>query len=252
VIDGLGRPQSVGVLGGASAIGLAIARECVALGARRLVLAGRDESRLEREARRLESDGADDVSVVSFDAAATQTHDGVVTEMFARGDLDVMILAFGVLGEQAAIERDPDLALEVAEVNYLGAVSVGLRAAARLRAQGHGSMVVMSSAAAVRARKSNFVYGSSKAGLDAFAHGLGDSLHGSGVRVIVVRPGFVGSPMTAGLHPAPLATTPDAVAAGVIKALRSGAGVVWVPPALGPVMLALRLLPRPVFRRLPI
>ncbi len=103
-----------------------------------------------------------------------------------------------------------------------------------MRAQGRGTIVVLSSVAAIRPRKANYVYGAAKAGLDAFARGLADALHGSGVRVILVRPGFVTGRMTAGMTPAPLATTPQAVGAAVAAALRRpGSRTVWVPPLAG-------------------
>ena len=114
-----------------------------------------------------------------------------------------------------------------------------------MRARGRGTIVVLSSVAAVRPRKANFVYGSAKAGLDSFARGLADSLHGSGVRVVLVRPGFVTGRMTAGMSPAPLATTPEQVAA-----LRGGRAAVWIPAPLGGLALALRLVPRPAWRRI--
>jgi decaprenylphospho-beta-D-erythro-pentofuranosid-2-ulose 2-reductase len=123
-------------------------------------------------------------------------------------------------------------------------------AANRLRAQGHGTLVVLSSVAGERARRSNFVYGASKAGLDAFAQGLGDALHPTGVRVLVVRPGFVHTKMTTGLKAPPLSTTPEAVAAAIVTGLASGAHTVWVPGPLRFVFSALRHLPRPLFRRL--
>jgi decaprenylphospho-beta-D-erythro-pentofuranosid-2-ulose 2-reductase len=116
--------------------------------------------------------------------------------------------------------------------------------------QGHGTIVVLSSVAGERVRASNFVYGASKAGLDGFAQGLGDSLRGTGVEVLVVRPGFVHTRMTAGLDAAPLATTPEAVAKAVVEGLARGSHTVWVPAALRFVMIALRHLPRPIFRRL--
>jgi decaprenylphospho-beta-D-erythro-pentofuranosid-2-ulose 2-reductase len=112
--------------------------------------------------------------------------------------------------------------------------------------------VALSSVAGERARKSNFVYGSSKAGMDAFFQGLADSLEGTAVKVMVVRPGFVHTKMTEGLEPAPLSTTPEAVAAAIVRGLARGTGTVWVPPALRYAMSALRHLPRPVFRKLPI
>ncbi len=163
-----------------------------------------------------------------------------------------MVLAFGVLGDQATFDADPVAAAAAVTTNYSGAVSVGLAVAARLRAQGHGDLVVLSSVAGERVRRANFVYGSSKAGLDAFAQGLGDSLAGSGASVLVVRPGFVASSMTAGLDPAPMATTPDAVAAAVVKGLRAGRRTIWVPGALRVVFAVFRHLPGPVWRRMPL
>ena len=145
---------------------------------------------------------------------------------------------------------DPDQAIHLAEVNYVAGVSMGLRVTAKLRRQGHGTLVVLSSVAAERGRASNFVYGSSKAGLDTFAQGLGDALAGTGVRVLVVRPGFVRTRMTAGLAEAPFACDPDDVGRAVARALRSGAQTLWVPAALRPVMSGVRHLPRPIFRRL--
>ncbi|GIU88809.1 MAG: hypothetical protein KatS3mg009_3324 [Acidimicrobiia bacterium] len=136
------------------------------------------------------------------------------------------------------------------QTNYTGVVSVTIPLVRRLRGQGHGTLVLFSSVAAERPRRSNFVYGSSKAGADAFYQGLADSLAGSGVDVVVVRPGFVRTKMTEGLEPAPLSTTPEAVAEAVARALRRGDGTVWVPPALRFVMAGVRHLPRPVFRRL--
>jgi decaprenylphospho-beta-D-erythro-pentofuranosid-2-ulose 2-reductase len=127
---------------------------------------------------------------------------------------------------------------------------VCLASARRLRDQGHGTLVVLSSVAGERVRSANFVYGSSKAGLDGFCQGLGDALVGSGVRVLIVRPGFVPTKMTAGRDRAPFSTTPEQVAEVVVRGLQSGAEVVWSPPVLRWVMAVARHLPRAVFRRL--
>ena len=188
-----------------------------------------------------------------FDALDRSAHGDLVTTVFARGDIDVVLVAFGLLGDQTAIDSGDDVeAIAVTETNYLGAVSVGLPVARSLRLQGHGRLVVLSSVAGERARRSNFVYGSSKAGFDSFFQGLADWLAGTGVEVLVVRPGFVHSRMTKGMRPAPLATTPDAVAEAVAQGLAGRRHTVWAPPALRWVMAVLRLVPRPLFRRLPI
>lgn len=248
--DALGSVQSVLVLGGRSEIGLATARTLVAERARTIILAARDPDQSAEVAGELREAGAV-VETVAFDAQDTESHPGFVEDVFGRhADIDLVLVVFGVLGDQEQSERDASAAVSVAATNYLGAVSVLTPVAQRLREQGHGTIVVLSSVAAERPRKSNFVYGSSKAGIDAFAQGLGDSLAGTGVQVMVVRPGFVRTKMTTGLEPAPFATTPEAVAQAIVEGLRERPPTVWVPPVLRFVMSALRHLPRPIFRRL--
>ena len=167
----------------------------------------------------------------------------------AHGDLDVVIQAFGQLGDDSAND-DPVAAAALAEVNYVGAVSSGLAVARQLRAQGHGTLVVLSSVAGVRTRASNFVYGSTKAAQDAFATGLGHALHGSGAKVMVVRPGFIRSKMTTGVAEAPFAADVDVVATAVAKGLRKGSSVVWVLSILQAVFGILRFAPAPIWRKL--
>nr|WP_202431911.1 decaprenylphospho-beta-D-erythro-pentofuranosid-2-ulose 2-reductase [Streptomyces sp. SID7804] len=244
-------PQSLLVLGGTSEIALATARRLIARRTRTVWLAGRPSPDLDRAAEELRGLGAE-VRTVAFDALDPAAHEEALGKVFAEGDVDMVLLAFGTLGDQAHDERDPRAAVRVAQTNYTGAVSSGLVCAGALQAQGHGSLVVLSSVAGERARRANFIYGSSKAGLDAFAQGLGDALYGTGVHVMVVRPGFVRTRMTAGLPEAPLATTPEAVAVAVELGLRRRSETVWVPGALRVVMSALRHLPRAVFRRLPV
>ncbi|NUK70577.1 decaprenylphospho-beta-D-erythro-pentofuranosid-2-ulose 2-reductase [Streptomyces lunaelactis] len=248
--DAFGTPQSLLVLGGTSEIGLATARRLIARRARTVWLAGRPSRALENAASELRTLSAD-VHTIAFDALDPTAHEQVLGKIFAEGDIDMVLLAFGVLGDQANDEAEPLAAVRVAQTNYTGAVSASLVCAGALQAQGHGSIVVLSSVAGERARRANFIYGSSKAGLDAFAQGLGDALHGTGVHVMVVRPGFVRTKMTAGLAEAPLATTPEAVATAIEQGLRRRSETVWVPGALRFVMSALRHVPRPVFRRLP-
>jgi decaprenylphospho-beta-D-erythro-pentofuranosid-2-ulose 2-reductase len=190
------------------------------------------------------------VRTLRYDAEALDTHEAVLDEAFASGPVDLVISAAGVLAGQDVLDDDPLRAGRLVETNFTGHVSTLLGAAARLRAQRHGTIVVLSSVAAIRPRRFNFVYGAAKAGLDAFARGLADSLHGSGVRVLLVRPGFVIGRMTQGMAKAPLATTPAAVGTAVASALGGSAAVVWVPPQLSVLALALRLVPRPVWRRL--
>ncbi|MET7286038.1 decaprenylphospho-beta-D-erythro-pentofuranosid-2-ulose 2-reductase [Streptomyces sp. NPDC005573] len=246
-----GPPQSLLVLGGTSGIALATARRLIARRTRTVWLAGRPSPALDEAAGSLRALGAD-VRTVAFDALDPASHEAVVGKVFAEGGVDMALLAFGILGDQAQDEREPLRAVQVAQTNYTGAVSAGLVAARALQNQGHGSLVVLSSAAGERARRADFIYGSSKAGLDAFAQGLGDALYGTGVHVMVVRPGFVRTAMTAGLAPAPFATTPEAVATAIELGLRRRSETVWVPGTLRVVMSVLRHAPRALFRRLPV
>jgi decaprenylphospho-beta-D-erythro-pentofuranosid-2-ulose 2-reductase len=250
--DALGRYGTVVVLGGGSDIGRATARLLAARGST-LVLAARRPDELLDDAAALRAAGASAVEVVAFDALDTESHPRFLRDLFDRfGDVDLVLLAFGVLGDQEAAEKDAAAALEVARTNYVGAISVLIPVASRLREQGHGAIAVLSSVAGERGRRSNFVYGSAKAGLDVFCQGLADRLRGDGVRLLVVRPGFVRSKMTANLEAPPLSTTPEAVARATLEGLDRDADVVWVPGSLRWVMSGLRHLPRPIFRRLPI
>ena len=251
--DALGDVGSVLVLGGTSEIGLAIAEQLARPRSATVVLAGRDRDRLQVAAGALREAGAGRVETVDFDAADPATHDAVIEEAarLAGTDLDVVVLAFGVLGDQERDQAGGEGAVRVATTNYVGAVSAGLAAARRLQAQGHGALVALSSVAGERVRRANFIYGSSKAGMDGFFQGLADSLVGTGVRVLIVRPGFVRTRMTEGMDPAPLATTAGQVATATVQALRNGRRVVWVPAQLRWVFVVFRHLPRPLWRRVP-
>ena len=249
--DAFGWPQTVLVLGGGSEIALATCELLAGKRAATFVLAGRPSAALDQAAERLRRRGAT-VEVEAFDADDVDEHEAFVEHVTKRlPDLDLVLLAFGILGDQDEAAADHNTAVRIARTNYLGAVSVAIPLAVRLRAQGHGVLAVLSSVAAERPRRANFVYGSSKAGLDAFATGLGDRLHGSGARVMVVRPGFVHTRMTEGMKAMPLSTTPEQVAEAIARGLRRGAETVWAPPALRVLMSVLRHLPRAVFRRLP-
>ena len=250
--DAVGSVQSVMILGGGSDIGMAIARALVGRRTRTVVLAGREPDRFAAGAAELLAAGATRVESMAFDATDFDTHAKFVDEAFALvGDIDLVVIAFGVLGDAEAAERDGRVALELVQTNYTGVVSVGIPLAERLKAQGHGTLVLLSSVAGERVRKANFVYGSSKAGADAFFQGLGDRLVGSGVHTMIVRPGFVRSKMTTGMNDAPLSTTPEVVATAVVGALARNTEIVWVPGPLRWVMAVLRHLPRRIFRLLP-
>ena len=248
--DALGRVQSILLVGGSSEIGLAILRRIPRSPGAVVRLAGPDRPDLERVADDLRTDGVGRVEIVDFDACEGGDRSAVIDAAFAD-EPDVVIVAAGFLGDQATAERDPAAAARIVEINFSGLVPILIAAAQRLRDQGQGTLVVMSSVAGERPRLANFVYGSAKAGLDALARGLTASLAGSGVNVVIVRPGFVTTRMTAHLKPAPFAATPDRVAEAVAAALARGSRTIWVPGILRWVMLVLRHLPETVFRRLP-
>ena len=246
MLDDLGRPARILLLGGTSEIGLAILAALNAPADTQVLLAGRDDQRLAAAAKELPYQCAE----VSFDALAVDTHKAVIDGAFADGPVDLVIAATGVLTPQPELDRDPILAARMIEVNFTSHVTTLLAAAARMRAQRTGTIVVLSSVAAIRPRKANFVYGAAKAGLDAFARGLTDALAGSDVRVVLVRPGFVTGRMTAGLRAAPLSTTPQQVGAAVAAALAGSRAQVWIPRSLGLVAMLLRLVPRPIWRKM--
>ena len=249
MIDAVGNPQSILLLGGTSEIGLATVEAFASDRPLRVVLAGRPSPRLDEAKARLEACGCA-VEVIPFDAREGDVE--VVAKAFTSGDVDVALVAFGLLGDNEKAWTDVATAVELAQVNYTAAVGVGVALGERMTAQGHGSIVAFSSVAGERARRSNFVYGSTKAGLDAFYSGLTEALRPVGVHVTVVRPGFVHTRMTEGLKPAPLSTTTAATASGVVDAVRTRKELVWAPAPLRFVMSALRHVPRPIFRRLPI
>ena len=251
MIDALGNPRSVLLLGGTSDIGLAVVERLSPQRSLQVTLAARPGPRRDAALDRLHRRGHQ-VRVVDFEATDLSSHARVVDESFGAGDVDVTVLAFGVLGDNEESWTNVAAATQVATVNYTAPVSLGVLLAEKLKLQGHGVLVALSSVAGERARRSNFVYGSSKAGFDAFFTGLREALRPSGVRVVVVRPGFVHSKMTEGLKAAPLSVSPEQVAEVTVDAVRSGKETVWAPEPMRWVMSALRHVPAPVFRKLPL
>jgi decaprenylphospho-beta-D-erythro-pentofuranosid-2-ulose 2-reductase len=276
-----GRFSRVLLLGGTSEIGLAILSSLKLEPGAEVILAGRDPQRLEAAGKSLNrrrvappmaktatvsgaqpgpaSRGDDPpyppITVAQYDATDTDTHQAFAAEICAGGVPDLVIAATGILIPQEQVERDVRLAATMIETNLTGHVTALLAFGEAMRQRGSGTIVVLSSVAAVRPRKFNSVYGATKAGLDAFARGYADSLHGTGVRLLLVRPGFVTGRMTQGMKPAPLATTPEGVGVAVARALRGqgrggGKSLVWVPAPLAGLAAVMKLIPRPVWRKL--
>jgi decaprenylphospho-beta-D-erythro-pentofuranosid-2-ulose 2-reductase len=253
VLDAVGNPQTILLLGGTSEIGLAICERYLKNAHARIVLAampddpGRDDAVAQMKAA-----GARSVELIDFEATDTDSHPKMIDAAFAGGDVDVAIVAFGLLGDAEELWQNQRKAVQIAEINYTAAVSVGVLLGEKMRAQGFGQIIAMSSAAGERVRRSNFVYGSTKAGLDGFYLGLGEALKPSGARVLVIRPGQVRTRMSAHIKEAPLTVDKEYVANLAVTASAKGKELVWAPGAFRYVMMVLRHIPRPIFRKLPI
>jgi decaprenylphospho-beta-D-erythro-pentofuranosid-2-ulose 2-reductase len=238
------------LLGGTSEIGLAILSALELAPDAAVILAGRDVPRMEVAGKTLPCLR---VATVAYDATDVAGHQAFAESVCSGGVPDLVIAATGVLIPQPSVEADVSLAAAMIEANFTGQVTTLLALGSHMKARGSGTIVVLSSVAAIRPRRFNSVYGAAKAGLDAFARGYADSLRGSGVRVLLVRPGFVTGRMTAGMKPAPLATTPERVGVAVASALRKSASgadaVVWVPAPLRGLAAVMRLVPRPIWRK---
>ena len=253
MFNAVGAPQSILVLGGSSEIGLAIASEFLTRGPARVVLAVvPGDPAAEAAVATMRSAGATDVEVIDFDALATDTHPEVINKAFAAGDIDLAIVAAGVQFDDEAVWQDHRKAVTEVSINYTAAVSVGVLLGEKFKAQGHGQIVAMSSVAGERVRRSNFVYGSSKAGLDGFYLGLGEALAPFGGHVLVVRPGQVRTRLSAHVDEAPLTVNKEDVGKAVASAVDAGKEIVWVPGPFRFIMMGLRHVPRKIFRKLPV
>ena len=263
VFDATGNPQTILLLGGTSEIGLAICERYLRNAAARVVLADlpnhpkRDDAMAQMTAA-----GAKSVEWVDFDGLDAASHPKMIDEAWGGGsaprDIDVAVVAFGLLGDAEELWQSQPKAVQIAGINYTAAVSVGVLLGEKMRAQGFGQIIAMSSAAGERVRRSNFVYGSTKAGLDGFYLGLGEALREFGVRVLVIRPGQVRTTTTiehwkaTGAKEAPFTVDKEYVAELAVTASAKGKELVWAPGAFRYVMMVLRHVPRPIFRKLPI
>ncbi|BBX67789.1 decaprenylphospho-beta-D-erythro-pentofuranosid-2-ulose 2-reductase [Mycolicibacterium psychrotolerans] len=253
VFDATGNPQTILLLGGTSEIGLAICARYLRNAKARVILACMPGDPLRAAAQtQMQEAGAKAVEVIDFDAVDTDSHPAVIEKAWAHGDVDVAIVAFGLLGDAEELWQNQRKAVQIADINYTAAVSVGVLLGDKMRAQGSGQIIAMSSAAGERVRRSNFVYGSTKAGLDGFYLGLGEALREYGVRVLVIRPGQVRTRMSAHVKEAPLTVDKEYVAELAVTASAKGKDLVWAPGAFRYVMMVLRHIPRPIFRKLPI
>ncbi|WP_028476046.1 decaprenylphospho-beta-D-erythro-pentofuranosid-2-ulose 2-reductase [Nocardia sp. CNY236] len=253
MINAVGNPQSILLLGGTSEIGLAICAEYLKKAPARIILAALPDDPLRSDAvAQMKAAGAQHVDVIDFDALDPEGHPKVIDAAWDAGDVDVAIVAFGMLGDAEQLWRDQRKAVQIAEINYTAAVSVGVLVGEKMKAQGYGRIIAMSSVAGERVRRSNFVYGSTKAGVDGFYLGLGEALRPHGPRVLVIRPGQVRTRMSAHIQEAPLTVDKEDVASLAVSASQKGKELVWAPGAFRYVMMVLRHIPRTIFRKLPL
>lgn len=244
------------ILGGRSDIGGELARKLCP--GREVVLAARGIHGMDSLSHELEALGATKVHQIDFDAAAIDSHREVVKH--ARqlaGEISCAVVAYGILGEQERAEKDEAHAVEIATVDYLAQVSM-LTVLSDAMASGY--IIAFSSIAGWRARRANYVYGSTKAGLDAFCQGLADKFEldrAKDLALITARPGFVIGSMTEGMKPAPMSVTPEIVAGALVKEIHKQEGnkprskTLWIPAQLALLAFVMRLVPRPIWRKMP-
>jgi short-subunit dehydrogenase len=246
-------PDLVVVLGATSAIAQAYARRR-AVGSARFVLLARREDRLAAVATDLVARGAASAEAVAMDLADANEIERAVETINARfGAAREIVLAYGTLGDQAALAHDLAAARSALDVNFVSAALWLLAFLKRREAASPLTCIVIGSVAGDRGRASNFIYGAAKAGLDVFVAGLAHAYAGTPARFVLVKPGFVDTPMTAAfVKRGPLWSSPDRIAVDMERAVRRGRRVVYSPWFWRPIMAVIRALPWFVFRRLKI
>jgi decaprenylphospho-beta-D-erythro-pentofuranosid-2-ulose 2-reductase len=238
------------IVGATSAIAEASARLWAQQG-HKLYLAGRRAEPLQAIADDLGSRGVAFVATRLFDANRFDDHAALLDEAaLAMQGLDTVLIAHGTLPDQARAEREAAYALAELSTNGISVVHLLTLVAARLEAQGHGAIAVISSVAGDRGRQSNYVYGSAKALVTAFSSGLRQRLAKHGIRVLTVKPGFVDTPMTAAFPKGPLWAKPEAVAKDIVRAVDSGSGVLYTPWIWRLIMAVIKAIPERVFVKL--
>jgi decaprenylphospho-beta-D-erythro-pentofuranosid-2-ulose 2-reductase len=248
MLNGFESPQTVALLGATSEIGQAVLVHLPLENLNTCYLAARDPEKALDSLRNL-LPTTTDLMAVNFHTEKTETHKQVVEQLFAQGDLDVAIIAAGTLGQDPELDYVAN-ALNMMNVNYVGSAYLMLLIAERMQKQAHGQILIISSFAQTRPRTDNFEYGSTKAGLDFMARGLNEKLHGTGVSVSILRPGFVRTRMTKLLPTAPFATDPETVGKLAAKLLKTQGTVAYAPPILKWVAMIFKVLPQGIFRRI--
>lgn len=237
------------IFGSTSGIAEAFARLEAGSGAN-LILVARNGDRLVQQKKDLEIRGASEVEVRSLDFLKFSSHPAFVQELFHQYHIDRVLMAQGCMFDQSLAENDFSKVKQSIEVNFMSVASLGNALIPAFEKQAAGQLAVISSVAGDRGRRSNFIYGSTKAAVQAYVSGLRGRLFASGVNVIDIRPGFVATAMTAHLKKGPLVAQADQVARGIQKAFRCRSVIVYLPGFWRMIMFVIRNLPDAVFKRL--
>ncbi len=238
------------IVGATSAMAAETARLYAAAGAD-LFLTGRDAEHLDAVAADLQVRGAGRVRRATLDVTDRQRCQEVVNEAWTAFDgLDVALIAHGVLPEQARAQASVTETLTAIDVNFTSGVVLLTDLANRFEAQGHGCIAVITSVAGDRGRQSNYVYGAAKGGLDRFLEGLRNRLFQAGVAVVTLKPGFVDSPMTAGMAHGPLFASASRAGRAIYTAIERRRNVAYIPWFWRPIMAVIRVVPEFAFKRL--
>lgn len=241
--------RGIVIVGATSAIARAIARDLARTGGR-LALVGRDQDECERIASDLRTRYGAHASAVRTDLEHLDASSLVERCAVALdGAVDALVCCQGFMAEQEEAQANPLLVRRTMAVNLTSVIELCEAFAPRLRTPG-GSICVVSSVAGDRGRPSNHIYGASKAGVNAYLEGLGARLHPAGVRVLTVKPGFTDTAMTWGQDGMFLVASPERVAASVVKAMAKGRSTIYTPFFWRWIMLVIRCIPGPIFRRL--
>lgn len=240
--------RNVLILGALSAIAVATARRLVSPETR-FILVARDAEELARHAADLRLRGARVIEHVTD--LATAEVDAVLAAAKDDGPIDLALLSYGSLTDQNRARSDLDYAAGEFQTNFLSAARWILAIGAQLALQSSGVLVVIGSVAGDRGRQSNFVYGSAKAGLAVLVQGMAHDLsRRGGARAILIKPGFVDTPMTDHLAKAgPLWASPATIAKVIVTAAAGSSPIVYAPRLWGWIMLVIRTLPAPLFHR---
>lgn len=240
------------IIGATSAIAQATARQFAADGAR-FFLVGRDASKLAAVADDLRVCGAAGIETYVLDANEIEKHAAMIEAATATlGTLDAALIAHGTLGDQTASEALVVETLREWATNATSVIALLTLLANTFERQRHGTIAVISSVAGDRGRRSNYIYGATKAALTVFLEGLGGRMHAAGVAVVTIKPGLVDTPMTAAIPKNFLFSSPERVGQDIHRAMARGTSVVYTPWFWRYVMLLIRLIPEPIFRKLPI